>query len=362
MNKKNISIAVNGRTFTLTSTGISNYLLNAVNSLAKKGCSLTIYANTPIKDDIIERLDSNIKIVTNTISPFFLYFHIVLPLILLFKRHDYFWSPTPSLPFLLSKKKIITVHDFVYPDFKETMSWKNRIKNSLYHNLAIRYSDIVWCVSDYTKQRFQELFPKYKHPVFVGSSIDTSTFKKIEVSVSERDKLLDEVGITNPFILFVGSLEPRKNLQFLLKLSPVLYNKYGFVSLIVGAKGWKNSDLKSDISRLTEAGYVKFAGYVSTEDLVRLYNLASCFVSTSLNEGFGLPQLEALSCGCKVVTASNSAMKEVVSDYGTLVDGWDQKVWIDAILRTIAHDTIVSYDKEKYNWDIISEDFLKLIV
>ena len=104
------------------------------------------------------------------------------------------------------------------------------------------------------------------------------------------------------FLFFVGSFQPRKNLPFLLSLMPDLYKK-GLQLLVVGGKGWKNTSISEIINSPgfpSEA--VVFAKFVTNEQLADLYKIAECFVSTSLNEGFGLPQLEALKCGCPVVT------------------------------------------------------------
>jgi glycosyltransferase involved in cell wall biosynthesis len=129
----------------------------------------------------------------------------------------------------------------------------------------------------------------------------------------------------------VGTLEPRKNLRFLLSLMPALAAK-GYRLVIVGCSGWGRSDLAE---MLQAPGYpseaVRFCDYVSDADLQGLYATVGLFVSTSLMEGFGLPQLEAMAAGCVVVAAANSAVIEVVGDGGRLVKGWRPEEWIDAI-------------------------------
>ena len=157
-------------------------------------------------------------------------------------------------------------------------------------------------------------------------------------SPEQRAELCSKYGVTEPFILFVGTLEPRKNLAFMMKLMPHLASA-GFTLLVVGAKGWGQSPLAEMLQEPEfPATNVIFSGYVPTDDLVQLYNLAAVYVSTSLNEGFGLPQLEAMNCGCPVVSPHNSAMIEVVEGAGLTVQGWDPATWCETILTVSANN------------------------
>jgi glycosyltransferase involved in cell wall biosynthesis len=154
--------------------------------------------------------------------------------------------------------------------------------------------------------------------------------------IAETNAVLRKYNIETKFILTVGTLEPRKNLQFLLSLMPALAAE-SLELVIVGKKGWGNTMLKlphlTDVTR----NKIRFAGFVPDEDLIKLYHLASVYVCTSLNEGFCLPLLEAMQCGCPVVTAHNSGMIEVAEGGGQTVSGWDKDVWIETIRETIAN-------------------------
>jgi glycosyltransferase involved in cell wall biosynthesis len=162
----------------------------------------------------------------------------------------------------------------------------------------------------------------------------------------------------------VGTLEPRKNLTFLLEIMPEIY-KAGYQLLIVGGRGWKNSSCFDIVS---SDGYPKeanvFCGYVTNEELSDLYRMAECLVSASLNEGFGLPQLEALKCGCRVVTAHNSAMIEVAEGIqgAYTVEGYDQQTWIDAILKCCKEKKEVKGSRLNcYDWNFVIEGLLEYI-
>jgi glycosyltransferase involved in cell wall biosynthesis len=162
--------------------------------------------------------------------------------------------------------------------------------------------------------------------------------------------------------LFVGTIEPRKNLTFLLELFSLIDKSYTLI--IAGGKGWGKTNEEIQLI-LEQKGYPKervaFTGYVSSDDLIRLYNNAFIFISTSHNEGLGLPQLEAMACGCPVLSPHNSAMTEVVEGAGLTVNSWDFPDWLLAIKNIEANRenyVNLGYERLKnYNWDSVIREF-----
>lgn len=371
-----MTIVVDGRAFVVTSAGISNFAKGAIISWANQ-CSedsfIIVLPREVDKTFSIEDFPHNVvfRVQTNWLlcrlpNVVWLLFN-VSRLVRRYNASIYF-SPTPSIPIGMPKSvlKIVTVCDVVNIEYKETMQLSNVLANKVLFNRGVMKADIVWTISEYTKERVNFYFPKRKcRDIFVGCSTDSSLYRRLELSTVQRSNLRNKYGIKGDYILFVGSLEPRKNLSFLLKMAPDIYEQFGVQVVIVGAKGWKNSDLKlivEDESFNKES--VVFCGYVPNDDLVLLYNAAQCFVSTSLNEGFGLPQLEALLCGCPVVTANNSAMTEVASgkDGAFLVDGYNPKVWIDTIGHVLNVKPQVNYMQiAQYDWRKIAERLAKRI-
>ena len=298
----------------------------------------------------------------------FLWFLFYLPLLINKLKPDFYWACAVIYPWGISSKikKISTVHDMVIHDYRNTMDLKSKLFLLCFHDHSIKKADILWAVSSYTKKLIEKKFPKRKSKeIFVGSSIDLNFFHPISITTEEKKQFLYKMKINNKFLLFVGTLAPRKNLKFLLKFIPTFFNKNGEYQLVVvGGKGWGRTEI-SDIIKKKDYPIDKiiFTGYVSNENLVILYNLASCFISTSLNEGFGLPQLEALACGCPVVTANNSAMTEVVNDMGVLVDGWDYQNWYEGIIKGIYSQSkmnnVVQQIHSKYSWQKIIDNLYK---
>lgn len=193
----------------------------------------------------------------------------------------------------------------------------------------------------------------------IGDSCST-IFRKVNIDEATKNEILHEYGLEDRFLLFVGTLEPRKNLSFLLKIMPEIYKKTGCKLLVVGASGWKNSDIAQIINASDyPPKIVIFANYIDIEKLVYLYNLATLYVSTALNEGFGMPQLEAMACGCPVVSPHNSAMIEVVEGRGVTIEGKDEKVWINTIANLLQDSFKLNQMK---NPDLSDFDWKRIIL
>ena len=140
---------------------------------------------------------------------------------------------------------------------------------------------------------------------------------------------------------------------------PEIYKRTGYKLLIVGASGWKNSNIAEIVNQPTyNQNSIFFAKYVEFEKLLKIYNSATLYVSTALNEGFGMPQLEAMACGCPVVSPHNSAMIEVVEGRGVTIEGWDETNWEDTVVQLLQNpeklESLRHPDLKEYNWrDII---------
>ena len=301
--------------------------------------------------------------------PNFIWFIFYLPLLLKKERPDLFFTPSPSLPLWMPKrtKSLIIVHDVVNIEFRDTMEIKNKMQNWLFFERSIKNADYIWANSEYTCKKIDQYFPRRRaRSVFSGLSVDDSVFFKKNIPEERQLDLREKYDLGKKFILFVGTIEPRKNLKFLLKLMPELVRKQNVKLLVVGARGWNESDIYEivDNNAILKKNVV-FSGFVPESDLVDLYNIANCFVSTSLNEGFGMPQLEAIMCRCPVVAAHNSAMIEVVAGRGVTIEGWQEYDWIKKICEVIDLGRDQFYtDKlnlEQYNWSFIIKGLVKYI-
>jgi len=254
-------------------------------------------------------------------------------------------------------KLILYVHDLVYKQYRDTMQLITKVQMDLFFERSMQRADIIWLNSAYTKQELTHYYPAIvqRKLLFTGAGINPGFLERVEGEA--QTKIGERKGILQEYILFVGTIEPRKNLAFLLRLFKELEpGRYQLV--IVGDPGW--GDMRKHIDEILHekdypAGAVRFAGFVPDDELIALYKNAAFFISVSLNEGLGLPQLEAMACGCPVIAPHHSAMIEVVQGAGITVKGWDPQDWLAAI-RELAlnreHYIQLGYARVKdHNWE-----------
>lgn len=360
-------IAINGMYLVSKATGIANVIINVVNMLDDYNVIIFSPKNILeenksriINKNVSYRIKSN-SIIKKTVVWFFVDF----PRMLKKEKYDILINPAVWSPLHKKKntKNIVIVNDFVSKEFKNTMKFVNRIVSGFIEKKSIKNADYIWCISDYTKQKLINYYSKRKcNNIFVGCGPDPFV-KKIELSVEEIEKIKIDNGITKKFLLFVGSLEPRKNLSFLLKVFKKFHEENDYQLVVVGAKGWGKTSIAEIVN---SEGYPKedviFTGFITEDQLRILYNIASCFVSTSLNEGFGLPQVEAMRCECPVVTSHNSAMIEVVEEAGITVKEWNEDEWcksIETALKNKEDIVLKQIEKAKlYDWINIKKRFI----
>jgi glycosyltransferase involved in cell wall biosynthesis len=221
-------------------------------------------------------------------------------------------------------------------------------------------SDIVVTVSAFSKDKFLEAQTQVAedrvHVVYNG--IDHELFKVYDKDVVSGFKR--EMGLPGSFLLFVGTMEPRKNLQLLLSAYGAMSEtfKEEFPLILVGDVGWKNKTIFNDMEN--QKGYVKWLGYLEKrEDLALLYNAASVFIYPSLYEGFGIPPLEAMACGTPVCLSSIPVFHEVFgNDSAVYADPFDPESLRDALERlfvdTPLRESLSRHGLElakRYTWD-----------
>lgn len=361
-----MNILVDGRALVRNSAGVSYFLKNALEEWAKQCPQNTFYIYTPgnMAETLNDgRLDfNNVRFLKPRHQftmrvPNIIYLQMDIPYFCKKYAIEIYYAPVPHIPYGIPKnvKTIVTIHDVVNIEMASTMSWTNRLATKLFFNKAVNSADLIWANSDYTRQMVEKYYPhRRSQDVFVGGAADTKYYHKLELNAHEIEEIKSKYGIKDKFILFVGSLEPRKNLPFLLNLMPQLYRDRGVQLVVVGANKWKSSSIFNIIN---SASYPKestiFTKYISDTELAQLYNIADLFVSTSFTEGLGLPQIEALMCGCPIVTSHNSAMIEVTQgkDGATTVPGYDVSVWTSVISAMLDNTPNVNVSQmQQYCW------------
>jgi glycosyltransferase involved in cell wall biosynthesis len=178
-------------------------------------------------------------------------------------------------------------------------------------------------------------------------------------SAESLQRFREEHDLPEQFFLYVGTLEPRKNLVRLVEA--YAHARRGGVEwplILAGAKGWMYEEIFQRVQDLQLQAWVRFPGYVLHEELPLWYNAASVFVYPSLYEGFGLPVVEAMACGCPVLTARNSSLPEVAGDAAILVDGEDTMALAGGLMQLAGDDRLRAdlrarglIQSAQYDWD-----------
>ncbi|CAA9263911.1 MAG: hypothetical protein AVDCRST_MAG56-2684 [uncultured Cytophagales bacterium] len=240
------------------------------------------------------------------------YEHFRLPAY--FRRHgfDLYHAPGYILPYYARLPSVLTVHDLIALDYPEYCQYETAAYFNLCLPRSIRRADRIIAVSDRVKADILRRFNVEADAIAVIHHGVEKEFKRI-VSPDALQRVSRTYGLPEKFLLFVGNLEPKKNLSRLIEAFLHLKRHAGIVHklVIAGKKGWKYEALFRQLGQQEAAGEVMLTGYVAREDMPAIYSLADLFVFPSLYEGFGLPVLEAMACGTPVLTSTAGALPEI---------------------------------------------------
>jgi glycosyltransferase involved in cell wall biosynthesis len=227
---------------------------------------------------------------------------------------------------------VVTIHDLSFVRYPQNFQGLKRRYLQTFTRLSVRRARRVIAISENTKRDIVQHYGVEPTKVdMIHYGLDP-IFKPLPAESIERFR--SEKGLPDRFILFVGTLEPRKNVARLIEAYARLpENRPALV--LVGGKGWLYDEIFHRIRALGLEDEVLFAGYVPAEQLPYWYNAAELFVYPSLYEGFGLPPLEAMACGTPVMTSSVSSLPEVVGRAGCLVDPLDAEALTYAMHRLL---------------------------
>ncbi len=246
---------------------------------------------------------------------------LVLPAELSRRRVDVLHSMGYAQPLACGSRSVVTVHDLTFLLFPNSFNRVNRLYLSALTSLSVRRADRVIAVSHNTKSDVVRLIGGDPGKVAVVHHGVEPMFRKVD-DAREIEAFRRRRGLPERYVLFIGTLEPRKNIQTLLSAFSLLkkQTRLPHKLVIAGAKGWLWAEILAAIERLDLVDDVMLPGYLPLEEEPLWYNGAELFVYPSLYEGFGFPPLEAMACGTPVITSNSSSLPEVVGDCGMLVD------------------------------------------
>lgn len=323
-------------------TGTEHYSANLLRSLANlpeaKRYKFILYANIKSEQEAKERLDFNLPASWRIRAIPFprLWTHMRLSGEMLTSPPSVLFVPSHVVPLWHPRRTVVTIHDLGYLQYPQAHTRLSRLYLHLSTIFSARSARRVIAISEATKRDLvahYKIDPRKIKVIYHGrdpSFVRVEDTRKIEETIARY-------GVSQPYCLHVGTLQPRKNLGLLVEAWDKLRSKIEQPPqlLLAGKRGWLYDSLFEAVESRNLGNLVKFADYVEQSDLPTLYSGALAFTFPSLYEGFGLPPLEAMSCGTPVLASNTSSLPEVVGDAGLLLDPQDSGAWSDAIQRII---------------------------
>ena len=227
-------------------------------------------------------------------------------------------------------RKIAYIHDVIFLSDPQYFSLKERLYFAPMRWLS-RFSDLIITISQSEKRRMVQykIAPADKIQVILHGN-DPEFKPKVALNTEDLQQVKDKFGLPDQYILFVGRLNIRKNIQGLLRALCLIENQT-LPLVIVGSPEWKTFDIHQEIKQLNLENRVVFTGSVSTEELIVIYALSQYFCFPSFAEGFGLPALEAMSAGIPTIVSDNSSLPEVCGDAALYIQPHHPKTIAKAI-------------------------------
>lgn len=279
-------------------------------------------------------------------------------------RLDIFFNPSHYSPFLLNCPQVITILDVSYKYFPELFKKKDLYKLSLWGKYSVKAASKILTISENSKGDIIKeygVLPSKIAVIHLG-------IKDTNMSKMSKEEILEKYNIKSPFVLFVGTIQPRKNIKKLIQAFSMLTKEDKETQLvIVGKKGWMYEDILNSDKEFGIEDRVQFLHDVSNEDLPFLYKTAGCFVLPSLYEGFGLPVLEAMRFGCPVITSNISSLPEAGGDAALYVDPNDAEDIARAIKKVLTDEAFRSEmikkgheQVKKFSWDKAAMEVIRV--
>jgi glycosyltransferase involved in cell wall biosynthesis len=338
-----MKVAIDVRTVLPNRSGVGNYVLNLIQNLRQVDPEPMYYflaqkKNLSLLGDLARKQNSFLTLFSHENHPLSDFWeHFILPLRLKRMEIDIFHGPASLIPFRKDHYGlVVTIHDLVAFLFPETIPLKYGAYMRYLLRQAVKRANRIISVSEHTRQDLMKILNVPSEKITVIHEAPSPIFRPDDKE-AVQSRLKNRYGITKKFIYHLGNIEPRKNLIVLLeaftRVCRELGNEYQLV--VSGQKGWLIHSLSHFLKNYPMRDQILFTGYIQMEDLPLFMNGAEIFVFPSLYEGFGLPVLEAMSCGTPVISSNRSSIPEIVGSAGVLVDPTDIQNLAERIIHLL---------------------------
>jgi glycosyltransferase involved in cell wall biosynthesis len=336
-----VRVGFDATSLTMRRTGIGRYTLELLRALHEyePSIELILMAHRRVAADVTAGgLESLASIGGPGLPVKMAWMQYVLPLHLSRRRVDLAHFTNYHAPLVRRVPYVVNIHDTSLITSPERHPAKRVIAMRPLLRAMARRSEAVLTLTESARQDVIAFLGVDPQRVRVVPAAPAPGFGPID-DAARLDAVARRFRLERGFLLFVGTIEPRKNLVRLIEAYARL-RRDGFDKplVICGGWGWKSSDIKPTVAGLGLESSVVFTGFVSDDDLMALLNLAGAFVYPSLYEGYGLPIIEALACGLPTVTSNRGATAEVAGDAALLVDPEDTAALAEALALALSDE------------------------
>ena len=319
-------------------TGTENYSLQVIRGLvaAAPEHRFRLYLR---ESDAAGLLPWGPNAEARVLRPRRLWTHLGLSAEMAHRPPDVLFVPAHVVPLRHPRATVVTIHDVGYRFFPAQHTWRSRT----YLDLSTRYScrAASHIVAD-SQATASDLQTAYGVPASKISVVHLGLDPALQpASLEDQVRVRARYGLQHPYVLYVGTIQPRKNLARLVQAFARLPSSLGPLDLVLaGPTGWLAQGIRRAAQESGLGQRLRFPGYVPYEDLAPLLSAAACFVLPSLYEGFGLPVLEAMACGAPVVCSDAGALPEAAGDAALLFPPTDVEALRAALTRVLQDEAL----------------------
>jgi len=357
-------------------SGVEEYTLRILREFLKnKDDEFLLFYNAFLKSELPEDILKNTNLslkdfnVPNKILDAFLFFGQP-KLDKLVGGADIFFSPHfLAAPTSKNCKKVTTFHDLSFLHYPEFFSLRKKYWHfSQRPKKQARESDKIIAISKSTKEDLVNFYKMPEEKIQVVYSGVNDKMKPIEKDNELLKQIKEKYSLFDEFILYLGTIEPRKNIVGIIKAFLGVREKKKIKLVLAGAFGWLYEDILKEAKNSKFKDDIIFLGFVDNKDKAGLYSLASVFVYPSFFEGFGFPPLEAMACGTPVVTSNCSSLPEAVGEAALMVDPFKPSEIAEALWLFLKDENLRNIYKKrglervkKFSWEKTGEKTLEAI-
>ncbi len=317
--------------------GVIDGLLRHLNTTAPADWQFTAFLNPAVEADYLRVTPRRAPFETTKPARRIAWEQAIQPFSLIGGGFDLYHAMAFVSPLVLTLPSVVTVYDLSFRHYPERLSTMRRLYLQWMTPLSVKRARRVIAISRSTARDLTQTLgtPADKIDTAV-LGYDRTVFRPVAPDIIRAFKAQN--GLPDRFWLFVGTLEPRKNLVTLIEAYAALPSGTRPKLVIGGGKGWDTEPIFAAVERFKLADDVLFPGFIPPDQLALWYNSAEAFVYPSVFEGFGLPVLEAMACGTPVIVSDASSLPEIAEGAGILIPPHDPSAWTAALTRAMQDD------------------------